>query len=297
MIKRLLTITIAMVLVLSLTACKSSVSDNSSNNDSTGKNSNVAYHDSFIRLMDTIVTEGDEWGDGGMVYQSTYFYRLAGSGISSFRYAVENLLWLLGEGDSIDDLTEGSRYASWDQIAGISLASPFAYYFEGLLAHFQGEDELALELYTNAFLNPMSPEDGLNFYYLRNMKITDLYALRDQLREKEDKIYAKFNGAVRLSECPRDRFNFSGEYLRALAREALEAEDIKTADIYAQAALNADPFSANTYKIAAVCALANDRLYEAGGYIDEGLTLASDDPMLGELRDAIMKQYEEVIAE
>jgi hypothetical protein len=56
-------------------------------------------------------------------------------------------------------------------------ASPYPYYFEGLILHVQGKNDEAEPCYTAALMNPAYPDSGVNFYYLKDMEVTELYPL------------------------------------------------------------------------------------------------------------------------
>ena len=60
--------------------------------------------------MKEIKTRGDKTSEMGLPVNSEYYYSFAGASVSAFRYAVEYILWLKGEGDTLDSFTSGSRY-------------------------------------------------------------------------------------------------------------------------------------------------------------------------------------------
>jgi len=251
----------------------------------------------YIRAMEDIAAEGDAWENGGMPFQSEFYYRFAGSGISCLRLTIESVLWLSSEGEEFESLAEGSLYTDWDEIAGLSLASSYPWYFEGLLAEIRGDEDRALKLYANAFANPSFPQDWPGLMYLNDLSTDELYAMRESLRETEERIFGRMEDFAQAVAIPRDKYNFSGDYLRAHIYEALKEDDIEKAGLYTAAALNADPFSVDTFKAAVLYSIAAEKLFDAGAYLEEGLALEPGDSELGEMRDLIMQAAKEVAAQ
>ena len=138
---------------------------------------NGSSYSEFINVMKEIKTRGDKTSEMGLPVNSEYYYSFAGASVSAFRYAVEYILWLKGEGDTLDSFTSGSRYSGFDTIAEINCASPYPTYFEGLLYEVQGKKEEAIESYAWASIMPAFPEEGLDFYYLKKMEVNKLYEL------------------------------------------------------------------------------------------------------------------------
>jgi tetratricopeptide (TPR) repeat protein len=234
--------------------------------------------DAYIGQIDEFIQMGDDLAKEGLHLQAGYFYGQAGAAASSLRYTAESILYLKGEGDSLEELTAESPYAGWDEIAQISFVSPYPYYFEGLLFHVQGMNDEAAEAYANAALNPSFPESGLNFYYLKNETVTELYALRDNLLEVETNIYTKYE--PHMIGYPRDPLNYDPVYLRSLARYSLDLGDYELAFARAATAVMVDPFTAEGFLYAGTCALMCEQYYDAARYVEEGLLIAPDDESL-----------------
>ena len=234
--------------------------------------------------MDELCASGDSLAQQGLSLQAESYYAFAGSSVSSLRYAVEYILWLKGEGETLDGLTAESRYAGWDSIASVCYASPYPYYFEGLLWQIQGKTDEAKAAYENTLLNPAYPEDGVDFYYLRNMEIDALYSLRDELRDKEAGIYGKYAPAPVSVE--RDPYLFDTEYLRAKSAEAMEAGDYAAAASYGKNAVLNDPLDPLNFRNAALCCVYNDEGGLAAEYLDAGLVIAPEDEGLQTLYNA-----------
>ena len=265
--KQITALLFCFLLLFSLAACSNMSTNNEKRNDTDTKQ--------FLKAMDELCTSGDELSVIGLSLQAESYYAFAGASVSSLRYAVEYILWLKGEGENLDSFTADSRYSGWDQIAGICYASPYPYYFEGLIYHVQNKKEEAKEAYTNTLLNPAYPEDGVNFYYLKNKEVKDLYALRDELRQKEDAIYSKYTPSLVM--LPRDPYLFDTSYLRAKSAESVAAGEFAAAASYGKAAVKNDPLDVENLKNAVLCCIYNGEAENAAVYLDEGLLLAPND--------------------
>lgn len=270
--KRIIAALLCAALALSLAAC----GGRTASGDTDTKD--------FLKAMDDLCASGDSLAQQGLSLQAESYYAFAGSSVSSLRYAVEYILWLKGEGDTLDGLAAESRYAGWDSIASVCYASPYPYYFEGLLWQIQGENDKAKTAYENTLLNPAYPEDGVDFYYLRNMEIDALYSLRDELRDKEAEIYGKYAPAPVSVE--RDPYLFDTEYLRAKSAEAMEAGDYATAAAYGKNAVLNDPLDPLNFRNAVLCCVYNDEGDHAAAYLDAGLVIAPEDEGLQTLYNA-----------
>ncbi|MBO4797372.1 MAG: hypothetical protein J5494_01150, partial [Candidatus Methanomethylophilaceae archaeon] len=123
--------------------------------------------ETFLSVMREIKVWGDRTAALGLSVHSEYYYSFAGASVGALRYAVESILWLKGEGDTMESFTSGSRYTGWETIAEINYASPYPSYFEGLLLEIQGKYEECIGPYAAASIMPLFPEEGLDFYYLK----------------------------------------------------------------------------------------------------------------------------------
>lgn len=270
--KRIIAVLLCAALALSLAAC----GGKTASGDTDIKD--------FLKAMDELCASGDSLAQQGLSLQAESYYAFAGSSVSSLRYAAEYILWLKGEGETLEALAAESRYIGWDSIAAVCYASPYPYYFEGLLWQIQGKTDEAKAAYENTLLNPAYPEDGVDFYYLRNMEIDALYSLRDELREKETGIYGKYAPAPVSVE--RDPYLFDTEYLRAKSAEAMEAGDCAAAAAYGKNAVLNDPLDPLNFRNAVLCCLANDEGDRAAEYLDAGLVIAPEDEGLNTLYEA-----------
>ena len=291
MTKRILTLLLALLLVLSLGACKNPNQDDPPNGDDPAVGDGTSYSD-FMEVMGDIKKYGDESAELNLTAQSEYYYSFAGASVSAFRYAVEYVLWLKGEGDTLASFTADSRYTGWDTIAEINYSSPYATYFEGMLLDFQGKHDEAVTPVALASIMPMFPEEGLDFSYLRTMEINDLYTLRDSLRALEDTIYGAYTPSLTGREW--DKYLFDEEYILEQTYTSVQANDYGTALYYAKQGLKANPFDAKIWRNAAMSALYAEELTLMGAYVDEGLAIFPEDESLLALKQMLIDALEDM---
>ena len=289
--KRILTLLLALLLVLSLGACKNPNQDDPPNGDDPAVGDGTSYSD-FMEVMGDIKKYGDESAELNLTAQSEYYYSFAGASVSAFRYAVEYVLWLKGEGDTLASFTADSRYTGWDTIAEINYSSPYATYFEGMLLDFQGKHDEAVTPVALASIMPMFPEEGLDFSYLRTMDADALYTLRDSLRALEDTIYGAYTPSLTGREW--DKYLFDEEYILEQTYTSVQANDYGTALYYAKQGLKANPFDAKIWRNAAMSALYAEELTLMGAYVDEGLAIFPEDESLLALKQMMIDALEDM---
>ena len=291
MTKRILTLLLALLLMLSLGACKNPNQDDLPSGDDPAVGDGTSYSD-FMEVMGDIKKYGDESAELNLTAQSEYYYSFAGASVSAFRYAVEYVLWLKGEGDTLASFTADSRYTGWDTIAEINYSSPYATYFEGMLLDFQGKHDEAVTPVALASIMPMFPEEGLDFSYLRTMEADALYTLRDSLRALEDTIYGAYTPSLTGREW--DKYLFDEEYILEQTYTSVQANDYGTALYYAKQGLKANPFDAKIWRNAAMSALYAEELTLMGAYVDEGLAIFPEDESLLALKQMMIDALEDM---
>ena len=291
MTKRILTLLLALLLVLSLGACKNPNQDDPPSGDDPAVGDGTSYSD-FMEVMGDIKKYGDESAELNLTAQSEYYYSFAGASVSAFRYAVEYVLWLKGEGDTLASFTADSRYTGWDTIAEINYSSPYATYFEGMILDFQGKHDEAVTPVALASIMPMFPEEGLDFSYLRTMEADALYTLRDSLRALEDTIYGAYTPSLTGREW--DKYLFDEEYILEQTYTCVQANDYGTALYYAKQGLKANPFDAKIWRNAAMSALYAEELTLMGAYVDEGLAIFPEDESLLALKQMMIDALEDM---
>jgi len=225
--------------------------------------------------------------DMGMRRCAESTFALALTNVSSMRYAVDCLLEMKGEGPH-DDI----RLRDWDMIAALGWASPFPYFFEGVIHEAQGEGAAAAECYRKASLNPNLLEDGEQFKVIADLDENALKSLQTSLEELEDTIIDIYG--LRYSNIPRDENNFNTDFLREKAMECLEAdeEDLLGALGYYLAALQTNPFDGDNYaNIIVVCIFICDGEM-AAGYLSDGLLADPENVRLAYLQDMVKEALE-----
>ena len=291
MTKRILSLLLVLILALSLCACNSIKDLFGGTSDDPAVGDGTSYSD-FMEVMGDIKKYGDEAAELNLTAQSEYYYSFAGASVSAFRYAVEYVLWLKGEGDTLASFTADSRYTGWDTIAEINYSSPYATYFEGMILDFQGKHDEAVTPLAISSIMPMFPEEGLDFSYLRTMEVSDLYTLRDSLKALEDTIYGAYTPSLTGREW--DKYLFDEGYLLAKSEECVQSENYTEALFYAKQALKTNPFEVKNWRNAAMCALTAEEISLMGAYIDEGLAVFPEDEKLLLLKEMINDALEDM---
>ena len=226
-----------------------------------------AYIDGFSKLYE----RGNEYTDSGLQLQAEYSYGWAAASVSSMRYCVDCLLYLKGEGKSLDEVV-GERMGDWDRIASLNYAVPYPWYFEGLIYNTQGKNAAAQSCYEKALLNPaFSPEHDEALSVLHIMTVNELKSIKVKLTELEDKIYTDYK--PEHTGYPREELGFSDSYLRTLARESLlnDPTDYRGALRHYEAALRVNPFEGDNFVGCALMHLYLGEMDETYFYVNEGL--------------------------
>lgn len=226
-----------------------------------------AYINGFSKLYET----GNEYTELGLQLQADYAYGWAAASVCSMRYCVDCLLYLKGEGQSLEEVVDG-RIGDWDTISSLNYASPYPWYFEGLVYNTQGKNDAAQACYEKALLNPaFSLEHDEALSVLHVMSVEELKSVQVKLTQLEDQIFAAYE--PEHTAYPREELGFSDSYLRTLARECLltEPEDYRGALRHYEAALRVNPFEGDNF---VGCALMHLYLVETDQtffYVNEGL--------------------------
>ncbi len=237
-----------------------------------GKLQPIELAEAFIDEIAKFIQLGEEYKKMGMRIQSKYAYGYTAATISSMRLCVDTLLYISGEGATLDEVI-GSRLDDWDEIAAYNYASPYPWVFEGLSLHAQDKLEEAKKCYQNAALNPeYDIESGDDIVYvLASLNTEELDQLKLKLIDLEDKIFE--TGIAEPSSCPRDEYCFSDIYLTALGQEKLKESggDFSSAVVYFEAALEVNPFNGDNFVSCAYAALQAGDMDKTIYYVNEGL--------------------------
>ncbi len=257
--KRLPAVMVCLVLAVSLCGCGDKAPDT------------VKIADAYIEGFSELYERGNEYTDSGLQLQADYAYSWAAASVSSMRYCVDCLLYLKGEGKSLEDVV-GERMGDWDKIASLNYAAPYPWYFEGLINNTQGKNDAAKSCYEKALLNPaFSAENDEALSVLHVMSVKELKTVKVKLTELEDKIFADYE--PERTGYPREELGFNDSYLRTLARECLQSDptDYRGALRHYEAALRVNPFEGDNFVGCALMHLYLEEMDETYFYVNEGL--------------------------
>jgi tetratricopeptide (TPR) repeat protein len=242
-----------------------------------------AYIDGFAKFYE----QGNEYTELGLQIQADYAYGWAAASISSMRYCIDCLLYLNGEGETLEQVT-GQRMDNWDEIAAMNYASPYPYYFEGLVYNVQDKNEDARKCYEKALVNPaFSSQTDESLSVLLTLSVKQLKSLKKKLIEWEDKIFAVYQ--AERNPYPRSEFNYSDKYLRTLAREVLEEDqtNYRSALRHYKAALAVNPFDGDNFVGCALMSLYMDDMDRTFFYVNEGLYVDPEHEGLARIADIL----------
>lgn len=276
MTKRILSLLLVLVLALSLCACdsiKDIFNPNESNDspDISGleqPDADAPAHEHLYYKSEEMLIYAQHSENLGAELQSYYYYGMALAPVSALRFCVDNILWLKGEGETVADIVGTAPYGSWDEIVYAGIGSPMPFFFEGLLFTFQGKNDEAAECYKKAKANPTYEE--MDFNYLKSMSIEDLYSLRKECVEKENKILNEYSPKT-MMYAERTGAEFSPVYHAALAADMLKAEDNYAVMCCFLNAVISNPQIPDYYASAALMAMQNDKVNLATTIVNDGL--------------------------
>ena len=237
-----------------------------------GNRGKKTAHEELIAEVRELAAAAAEQYDAGLTFESEYVWGLAQAEISSLRLFIDWLLWLGGEGENITAVIGDAPYRSWEEIIAAGIGSPAPFSFEGLLWRIRGVKERSGELYEKAKYNPLYSER--DFYYLRDLSVDELKAIREEAAELELEIYGVYTPRTVLLAPPTGA-EFSPAYHLAMAEEM--AEDPKAAAACALNALLASPLTPSLYAGAAAYELNAGNAELALEILNDGLFLAPED--------------------
>ena len=278
--KRFLMLLIISMLTMFFSACSA--------NTTNSNGEQVA--DSYIAAVTFLYDDGVKYDGDGLTNVADYMYGTAAASASSMRYAVDCLLYMKGEGNTLAGVV-GDRLNDWDEIAALGYASPYPYLFEGIVEETDGKTDAASDCYQKAACNP----DLLaNSEYLKTLLLLDkpaLKRLKAKLTALEDKIFAVYAPAG--VSIPRNENNFDAAWLRAQGRDALgnSPEDYEAALAYYLAALSVDPYDGDNYAGCAVLYMYMEDAQTAIRYLNAGLFVDPENDAL----NTVLKSLEGVV--
>jgi len=174
----------------------------------------------------------------------------------------------------------------WNEIASMSYASPYPWYFEGLIFSSQGKNDEAQACYEMALLNPaFSAEHDEALSVMFAMSVKELEATREKLAVLEDKISAVYKWEQ--TAYPREKLGFDDVYLRTLAKECLEANptDYRRALRHYEAALKVNPYEGDNFVGCRLLYLGE--MDKAFFYVKEGLFVDPEHEGLNKIADIL----------
>lgn len=236
-----------------------------------GTSDTTKIADAYINGFTKFYEQGQDYTELGLQIQAEYTYGWAAASVCAMRYCVDYLLYIKGEGPSLEDVVDG-RICDWDEIAALNYASPYPWYFEGLVYNTQNKNDAAQQCYEKALMNPaFSAEHDEALSVLCVMSVGELKSVKGRLTELEDKILAVYK--PEQTSYPRGELGFSDEYLRVLARESLAANpsNYRGALRHYEAALKVNPFEGDNFVGCALMHLYLGETDEAFFYVNEGL--------------------------
>ncbi len=243
-------------------------------------NPNAPAHEQLLTQAQNYVNAAIQAENMGVGLQGAYYYGLAQASVSSLRYAIDNILWLMGEGETFADVIGNAPYQDWNSIVEAGMSSALPYYFEGLIFEIQGKDDEAQICYEYAKANPNYKES--DFWYLRNMSVDELYALRETVLTMELSICESYTPRTSLCSKERTGAEFSPVYHLTLAKQASSDGYDQLAWECALNALLTNPTEASLYIAAAGYGLTAE-VEEVIDIVNEGLYVFPENDALNYL--------------
>ena len=239
--------------------------------------------DAYISGFSKFYEQGNDYTEQGLQLQADYAYGWAAASVSAMRCCTDNLISQKSDGRSLEEVSDG-RTTDWNEIAAMSYASPYPWYFEGLIFISQGKIDEARTCYELALLNPaFSAEHDEALSVLLTMSVKELEDIREKLVALEDKISAVYKWEQ--TAYTREKLGFDDVYLRTLARECLEANqsDYRGALRHYEAALKVNPYEGDNFVGCALMHLYLEEMDEAYFYVNEGLFVDPEHEGLNEM--------------
>lgn len=245
----------------------------------------VTDYNVLLEEADTYILSAQQAEDLGQMILGEYYKGLAQAELSSFRLAIDNILWLKGEGESFSDVVGSAPFGSWEEIAAVAPSSPAVEYFEGLLYRIQGMSEEEQECLDNLNGNPRN--FNYDFYFLKSASVEDLYAMREVVLEKETELWETFYPRTTLFSGVISGAEYIPEYHIYLAGQAYEAGYKDTAAQCAVNALLTDPMNPDWYYYAAYYGLDAGK-EDSVDILTEGVFLFPDNAPLNYLLGVVL---------
>lgn len=243
--------------------------------------------DAYISGFSKFYEQGNDYTEQGLQLQADYAYGWAAASVSAMRYCIDCLLSMKSEGQTPNEPLDG-RISDWDKIASLNYASPYPWYFQGLVFNAQDKKDEAQACYEKALLNPaFSAEHDEALSVMLTMSVKELKDVREKLVALEDKIHAVYE--PNQTAYPRETLGFDDVYLRTLAKEHLEANptDYRGALRHYEAALKVNPYEGDNFVGCALMHLYLEEMDKAFFDVNEGLFVDPEHEGLNEMADIL----------
>jgi hypothetical protein len=169
-----MTCLLATALVFSLAACNDKEQD--------GVDPNAPMHEQLTAEADINLGYARQAANMGVPIQGEYYCGLALAEVSALRLCADNILWLKGEGETVDEIIGAAPYSDWNDVVAAGLGSPMPFYFEGLLFKVQGKDAEAEVCYKTALRNPITGSQRIHSKTIGSARSTGSNSWWSQVR-------------------------------------------------------------------------------------------------------------------
>ncbi len=217
------------------------------------------------------------------------------SGLMDFAKALQGVAEEMG--DAVETLMPGAEIGRdktlwWPMRESVSLVSPYGPLFHALVLDYKGNSTEAAKYYATALLNPYLDAGLVDFTFLADMEMEDLFALSRKLSSRENDYRNVFTGNDFYFELPAD-LPWCAEYHRAMAIEWLGGSNPNyyTAIHYLEAALHVDPFDIVNYENLARLCVMTGNFRDLTTYVNEGLSLDPDNAFFNEVMKIYKKHF------
>ncbi len=268
--KKLFAILLSTLLLFSFTACTRDDTLTTSTPDKDLGKAAVSDIDSLSEQIRFLIECGDNAKMESRDRHAVYYYSTAAAHVSSLRLMADHILWLKGEGETVEDLSK-ERYTDWNEIAALNYTSPYPLYCQYLLFRMQGKEQEANTWYEKVSQNPDLPQKDA-FYDWKNRSVEQLYSLKQVLEQLEDDIFSRYvPNTYPVGELT--GAEFTQDYHLYLAQFCIDGGNPELALQAAENAIAVDPFVGKGYACGALAALAKEDTALTAAYLNEGFSI------------------------
>ncbi|GHT85903.1 hypothetical protein FACS18947_5230 [Bacteroidia bacterium] len=247
----------------------------------------------FISAQLKFLETGAEWEAEGMYLQANHAYSYVMANLFSLRLCASHLLAMAGESGSLEELI-GERQSSWNTIASLNYSAPYPWLFESAVEFMRGDTDKSSNLYDHALLNPRLKKEVADtlFFAVAGLPVSELKTLKEELEKLEDQLNEAH--PQEYSSYTRDPYVFDDAYLRAVAQDALNADNTDAALAACRQAVLVNPFEGDNFLVCATIELyLFDDLEQAFYYVNEGLDADPEHKALNAFAEELAKGGEQ----